>query len=171
MSQYRLEAGIPPVSLADIEAGVNDATAEHTLGDTIQFDLGKMFVYVQVKDAPTTLGSGTGASNGAVMQNKSASNPFIVTCDRSAGLAAGGVTQKAMGVAQGDVTTDYYTWIQVRGFCDYVRTDGTCTAGAAMAIHSVDEEASLRATLEDNFGTSLVDDGGDASTAAFLYCW
>ena len=173
MSQYRLEAGIPPVSLANIEAGVNDATAEHTLGDTIQFDLGKMFVYVQVVDSPTTLGSGTGASNGAVMTHASATDPFIVTCDRSGGSAivAGGVSAKAMGVAQGDVTTNYYTWIQVRGFCDYVRTDGNVEAGKAMAVSAVDEEASIRATIEDNFGTSLVADGSDATTAAFLYCW
>ena len=171
MSQYRLEAGIPPVSLADIEAGVNHATAEHSLGDTIQFDLGKMFVYVQVVDSPTTLGSGTGASNGAVMTHASATNPFIVTCDRSGGSHVGG--SAVVGVAQGNVTENYYTWIQVRGFCDYVRTDNGVAAGDILVSHaSVDEECDTRATLKANgFGTALKDDVVNGCEAVFLYCW
>ena len=159
------QGGINPtgLSLSAMQAGVNDASAEYTLGTSVTFPTGEAFVYVQVIDA-------TAAVDGAVMQ-QSTTGLWIVTCDRSGGTAA--TNGLVVGVAQGTVTVNYYTWIQYRGETDYVRTDGCVAIGDALVLHTADEEADTFADGEAEliFGIAGAADDANGTTSAMLFCW
>ena len=153
-------------------ASVDDKTAVYELGTVVTDSYGNRFAYFQVVDGPTTAGDGTGCSKGACML-AGAATWGIVSCDYSGGSALG---TKVLGIALGDVTTDYHGWFQISGFCDYVRSDGSVAAGEYMVADTAggtDEEADTMADGEEEqvFGMSLVADGAHASTAVILNCW
>ena len=167
------QGGINPtgLSLSAMQAGVNDASAEYTLGTSVTFPTGEAFVYVQVIDGPTTHGSGTGASNGAVLA-QSTTGLWIVTADVSGGTMA--TNGAVIGIAQGDVTTNYYTWAQYRGETDYVRTDGSVAIGDSLVNDvNTDEEADTFADGEAEliFGIAGAADDANGLTSAMLFCW
>ena len=157
-------------SIADAGlASVNDKDAQYELGTVVTDSYGNRFAYFQVVDAPTTVGSGTGCSKGAVMC-AGAATWGIVSCDRSGGSQLG---TKVLGIALGDVTTNYHGWFQISGFCDYVRTDDGVAAGDYLIMHSVDEECDTMDATEEHlvFGTALVVDTTDYVAASVINCW
>ena len=166
------QGGINPtgLSLSAMQACVNESSAQHTLGTSVAFPTGEYFVYVQVIDGPTTHGSGTGASNGAVLVQGS-TGLWIVTADVNGTVAANG---RVIGIAQGDVTTNYYSWIQYRGETDYVRTDGGVAIGDSMVNDvNTDEEADTFADGEAEliFGIAGAADDANGTASAMLMCW
>ncbi len=90
----------------------------------VRWEKNKAYMYVLAEDAALALGDVVEFSD---------STGYEVTHDRAGGSSLG---RAVAGVAIGAISDASYGWIQVHGPNDYVKTDGSVTAGAALVPHA-----------------------------------
>lgn len=104
----------------------------------------KVYKYVLVEDANIAKGDVVEFSD---------TTAYEVTKDRSGGASLG---RFVAGVAITTITDAQYGWIQVAGYCDYVKTDGGVAAGDRLVPHASSDGV---ADTETNASTAVVTSG------------
>jgi len=109
----------------------------------------KVYQYVQVVDAAV--------ADGDALEVANATNPYIVSNDRSGGSSIAGVPA---GVAVGTIAANSYGWILVRGYKANAKTDGSVAAGQAVIRASADGvlDSADSISAGKTFGTALAND-------------
>lgn len=90
----------------------------------VRWEKDKAYRYVLAEDANILVGD---------VVEYSDSTGYEVSKDRASGSSLGRIVA---GVAIGGITDGQYGWVQVSGVNNYVRTDGSATAGAALVPHA-----------------------------------
>jgi len=148
-------AGMPPdVTPADVNTAAADP--RFTLG-SVYWKGGKAYRYVQFVDAVAYIA-------GHVLTWANATGT-AVTNDRSGGSAV--FATRAVGVALGVMTENYYGFMQVSGINADVQTDTGVAAGEALVAHTVDGQCDTMAAGEEHlvFADSMAADATNTVTA------
>lgn len=167
-----LSVGGVPVLPFD-PATINEATErdEFELGAEYWYQ-GKGYTYVQFKDVGTVA-----IAVGTVCQPK-AGGAGLVTADISASLSS--TANRPTGIALATMTADYYGFVQSRGICTTITTDGNVAAGNFLVsgadgvadpfAAAADATGSVNGQAGRIFGQALEADASTTLSLAKLWC-
>lgn len=84
-----------------------------------------------------------------------------------------GASTFVCGVSTEDVKAGGYFKAQVKGFCDYITTDGGVTSGQALvpASSGVCDSAALASATVFAFGVAMADDSSTVLSKAYIDCF
>jgi hypothetical protein len=153
---------MPSMYRFDAFASVNDSAARMAVGTLVEDESGKVYRYVQFKDAVTY------AAGQPVVW--AAATPTAVTNDISGGSNVGALVA---GIALGVMTQNYYGFVLGKGYYSAVVTNGDddIAAGDFLILGGSDGTCNSGTVSAADFGYALAADVDASNTvAALIFC-
>lgn len=109
--------------------------------------------------------AGNAVAKGDLLQYSATADDGVTVVDAAAS------TFVACVAAEDAASGDYFLG-QVKGFCDYITTDGTVAAsGALVPGAAVADSVAIASATAFTFGFALADDAGTVLSAAVIDCF